>query len=138
MSAESTSPDLIELTRRSIESGEDIEAALGFYAPGAVWDASPWGMGVFEGKAAVRGFFEDWRSSYSEIERKAEEIRDLGNGLTFAVILQKAHVVGSSGSVQLRYASVAEWINGLIVRNTTYSDVDAGRATAERLAEKRG
>jgi hypothetical protein len=31
-------------------------------------------MGVFEGQAAVRGFFEDWRGSYSGIERTAEEI----------------------------------------------------------------
>jgi len=71
-------------------------------------------------------------------EWKAEEIRDLGNGLTFAVILQKAHVVGSSGSVQLRYASVAEWIDVLIVRNTTYTDIDEARAAAERLAQERG
>ena len=138
MSAESTTPDLVELTRRSIGAAEDIEAALSFYAPDAVWDASPWGMGVFEGQTAVRGFFEDWRSSYSDMEWKAEEIRDLGNELTFAVILQKAHVVGSSGSVQLRYASVAEWIDGLIVRNTTYTDIDEARAAAERLAQERG
>jgi ketosteroid isomerase-like protein len=138
MSAESTTPAFVELTRRSIEAAEDIEVALSFYAPDAVWDASPWGMGVFEGKPAVRGFFEDWRSSYSDIEREAEEIRDLGNGLTFAVIVQKAHVVGSSGAVQLRYASVVEWIDSLIVRNTTYTDIDEARADAERLARERG
>jgi hypothetical protein len=84
MSAEPTTPDFVELTRRSIEAAEDLETALSFYAPDAVWDASPWGMSVFEGQAALRGFFEDWRSSCSDIERKAEEIRDLGNGLTFA------------------------------------------------------
>jgi ketosteroid isomerase-like protein len=138
MPEEFMTQDLVELTRRSIEAAEDIETALSFYAPDAVWDASPWGMGVHEGQTAVRGFFEDWRSSYSDIEWKAEEIRDLGNGLTFAVILQKAHVVGSSGSVQLRYASVAEWINGLILRNTTYTDLDEARAAAERVAESRG
>jgi ketosteroid isomerase-like protein len=137
MSEESTTPDLVELIRRSIEP-EDIEAALSFYAPDAVWDASPWGMGVFEGRAAVRGFFEDWRSSYSDIEWKAEEIRDLGNGVAFAVILQKGRVAGSSGSVQLRYASVTEWADGLIVRNTTYTDIDKARAAAERLAQERG
>jgi ketosteroid isomerase-like protein len=137
MSEESTTPDLVELARRSI-GHEDIEAALSFYAPDAVWDASPWGMGVFEGQAAVRGFFEDWRSSYSDIEWKAEEISDLGNGVTFAVILQKACVVGSSGLVQLRYAAVAEWMDGLIVRNTTYTDIDEARAAAERLVQERG
>ena len=60
MSEESTTPDLVELTRRSIET-DSADAAIAFYAPEAVWDASPWGMGVFEGKAAVRDFFEDWR-----------------------------------------------------------------------------
>jgi ketosteroid isomerase-like protein len=137
MAEESTTPDLVELASRSIET-EDLEAALSFYAPHAVWDASPWGMGVFEGQAAVRGFFEDWRSSYSGIERTAEEIRDLGNEVTFAVILQTACVVGSSGSVQLRYAAVAQWRDGLMVRNTTYTDIDVARAAAERVAESRG
>jgi hypothetical protein len=94
-------------------------------------------MGVFEGQAAVRRFFEDWRGSYSGIEWTAEEIRDLGSGVTFAVILQKARVVGSGGSVQLRYGSVAEWIGDLMVRNTTYTDIDEARAAAERLAEER-
>src|SRR5436305_7877186 len=111
MSEESTTPNLVGLARESIET-DDLEAALNFYAPHAVWDASPWGMGVFEGQVAMRGFFEDWRSSYSTIERTAEEIRDLGNGVTFAVILQEGRVVGSGGSVQPRYATVPERLDG--------------------------
>ena len=134
---ESTTSDLVELARRSVEV-EGLDEALSFYAPHAVWDASPWGMGVFEGQAAVRGFFEDWRSSYSGIERTAEEIRDLGNEVTFAVIVQRARVAGSSGAVQLRYASVAQWTDGLMVRNTTYTDIDEARAAAQRLAGERG
>jgi ketosteroid isomerase-like protein len=137
MAEESTTPDLVELVRRSAEA-ESPDAAAGFYAPEAVWDASPWGMGVFEGKAAVRGFFEDWSASYTGLEWKAEEILDLGNAVTFAVILQQGRVAGSSGSVQLRYASVAEWRDGLMVRNTTYIDIDEARAAAERLAQERG
>ena len=138
MSEESTSPDLVELTRRSIEAQEEsIEAAVSFYAPDAVWDAS-WGMGVFEGQEAVRGFFRDWRSPYDEMAREIEAIRDLGNGVTFAVIVQTARVLRSSGTVQLRYGSVMEWSDGLIVRNTTYPDIDEARAAAERLAAERG
>jgi ketosteroid isomerase-like protein len=137
MSEQSATPDLVELVRRSVEA-ESPEVAVSFYAPEAVWDASPWGMGVFEGKAAVRGFFEDWSASYTDMEWRAEEIRDLGNAVTFAVILQQGRVAGSTGSVQLRYASVAEWRDGLIVRNTTYTDIDEARAAAERLAEERG
>jgi ketosteroid isomerase-like protein len=136
MSEEPTT-DLVALARRSIRA-ESIDAAVSFYAPDAVWDASPWGMGVFEGVAAVRGFFDDWTRSYTDIEWEAEEVRDLGNGVTFAVILQKARVVGSSASAQLRYAAVAEWRDALIVRNTTYTNIDEARAAAERLAEERG
>jgi hypothetical protein len=53
------------------------------------------------------------------------------------VIVQKGRVAGSSGSVQLRYGAVTEWVDGLIVRNTTYTDIDEARAAAERLAEER-
>ena len=137
MAEESTTPDLVERARASIEA-ETIEAAVSFYAPDAVWDASPWGMGVFEGQAAIRVFFEDWAGSYAGLEWAAEEIRDLGNGVTFAVVLQRGRVVGSDGSVQLRYASVAEWMDDLIVCNTTYTDIDEGRAAAERLASEQG
>jgi SnoaL-like domain len=90
MAEESTTPDLVELTRRSIEAQEEsIEAAVSFYAPDGIWDAS-WGMGVFQGQDAVRGFFTDWRSAYDEMTREIEAIRDLGNGVTFAVIVQAA------------------------------------------------
>jgi ketosteroid isomerase-like protein len=134
--AQEPSTDLVALARRSIEV-ESFDAAVGFYAPDGVWDASPWGMGVFEGHAAIRGFFEDWRSPYSGIEWTAEEIRDLGSEVTFAVILQKASVVGSTAPTQLRYAAVTQWRDALIVRTTTYTDIDEARAAAERLAEKR-
>jgi ketosteroid isomerase-like protein len=138
MTEESTTHDLTELTRRSIEAQEEsIEAAVSFYAPDAVWDAS-WGMGVFEGQEAVRGFFMDWRSPYDEMTREIEAIRDLGNGVTFAVIVQTGRFHRSTGTVQLRYGSVMDWSDGLIVRNTTYPDIDEARAAAERLAEERG
>ena len=90
----------------------------------------PYG-GRFEGREAILGFFADWRGSYSGLAFEAEEIRDLGNGITFDVIVQGGRPLGSSGVVQLRYASVTEWVDGLIVSNTTYTDVDAARAETE-------
>jgi ketosteroid isomerase-like protein len=138
MSDESTTPDLGELTRESIEAlNESIEAGMRFYAPDAVWDAS-WGMGVFEGQEAVRDFFRDWRSTYDEMTREIEAVRNLGNKITFAVILQAGRLLGSHASVQLRYASVIQWSDELIVRNTTYPDIEEARAAAERLAYERG
>jgi hypothetical protein len=62
---------------------------------------------------------------------EAEEIVDLGNGVSFAVLLQKGRLVGSSGEVQLRYASAGVWANGLMRTLTNYRDIDQARAAAE-------
>jgi ketosteroid isomerase-like protein len=140
MPEESTTPDLVERVRRSIQAGNDrdIDLVFTFYVPDAVWDMSPWGMGIFEGTEAIRGFFEDWLGAYEEYRLEAEEIVDLGDGVVFAVLLQGGRPSGSSGDVQLRYASVSIWVDGLVVRTTNYRDIDAARAAAERLAEGRG
>jgi hypothetical protein len=37
----------------------------------------------------------------------------------------------------MRYAVVATWVDGMIERFTTYTNIDEGRAAAERLAEER-
>ena len=44
---------------------------------------------------------------------------------------------GSDAYVEARTAWVSLWEEGQIVRATTYTDVDEGRAAAERLAEER-
>jgi ketosteroid isomerase-like protein len=140
MPEESTSPDPVELVRGSIDSfaRRDLDATMSVYGPDSVWDTSPAGMGTFEGLAAIRGFFEDWIAAYEEFEIDAEEILDLGNGVTFAVFNQRGRPVGSSGELRVRSASVAVWAEGLVVRVTNYPDIDEARAAAERLAESRG
>jgi ketosteroid isomerase-like protein len=140
MSVEPTTPDLVELVRRSVEAGSrgDFDAVMGFYAPDAVWDTSPAGVGTFEGLAAIRGFFEDWLAAYEEFEIALEEVLDLGNGVTFAVLTQKGRPVSSSGEVRVRSASVGIWVEGLLVQVTNYPDIDEARAAAERLAKSRG
>jgi ketosteroid isomerase-like protein len=139
MPDESTAPDLLELEKRLTEAGSrrDLDAITGLFAPDGVWDMSPWGMGVFEGPAAARGFLEDWFSAYEEYELEAEELLDLGNGVGFGVLIQKGRPVGSSGEVQLRYATVGIWKDGKVVRMTNYSDIDEARAAGERLAKER-
>ena len=140
MSEESTTSDLVELQKRLTDAARsrDLDAITAFYAPDAVWDMSPMGMGAFEGQAAVRGFLEDWFVSYEEYEFEAEEILDLGNGVGFRVLVQKGRLLGSSGEVELRYAAVSVWEDGKIARITNYNDIDEARAAAERLAEERG
>jgi len=137
---ESTTPDLVELTRRAYEYASDRnwDALLSFYGADSVWDMSPLGLGTYEGPAAIRRFFEEWTGSYDKWEQELEEILDLGNGVVVSVLRQNARLPGSTGSVSLLYAGVLVWREGLIARLTNYTDVDQARAAAERLAEERG
>jgi ketosteroid isomerase-like protein len=138
MSGKPTTPDLVELTHRFFEAANkrEFDSIPSFYAPDAVLDSM--GMGAsFEGVAAIRGFFEDFIGAYEEWEVEPEETLDLGNGVTFSVALQQGRPVGSSGRVQMRFASVGLWADGAVVRQTLYTDIDEARAAAERLAQER-
>jgi len=139
MSEQPTTPDLEEMTRQAIESvaTRDWGVAMSFYGPDSVWDMSELGLGTYHGVAAIRGVFEDWLGAYEEFEMAVEEVVALNDRLTLAVVHQDGQPVGSSAHVEIRYASVTEWADSLIVRATSYSDVDEGRAAAERLAEER-
>ncbi len=70
------------------------------------------GMGVHEGSAAIRRFFEDWVAAYEEFQLEAKEIFDLGNGVTLGVFQQDARLAGSNARVQIRYTSVGVWDDG--------------------------
>jgi ketosteroid isomerase-like protein len=139
MPEESTTPDLVELTRRSWEATRrrDLAAVLSFFAPDGVWDLSTIGMGTFEGVSAIREFGEDWWGGYDEYRIEPEEIVDLGNGVVFSLLNQGGRPVGSSGFVEFRSAAVTTWRDGLIERTTNYLDTDQARADAERLAQER-
>ena len=138
MSEESTTPDVEELAQRLTDAinARDFDAVISFYAPDAVLDQFT--FGVFEGRAAIRSFLEDWFGPYDEIETEVEERRDLGRGLAFVVYVQRARLRGSTRWVHARVAFVNAWVDGLIQRSTVYEDIDEARAAAERLAEERG
>jgi ketosteroid isomerase-like protein len=139
MPEEPATPDLVELTRRFVETGNrrDLDAGMSFCGPESVCESM--GMATsFQGVAAIRGFFGDFIGGYEEYGVEPEEILDLGNGVTFSVIVQQGRPVGSTADVQMRFAAVTTWVDGLIKRSTNYTDIDDGRAAAERLAEERG
>ena len=138
MPEESTTPDLVDVFRRAIEAANsrDLDALTGFYARDAVWEVA--GLGTHEGTAEIRRFFEDWLDAYEEFEVEVQEILDLGNGVAFAVVVQRGRPLGSTGSVQLRYATTSIWVDGVIARQTNHSESDEARAAAERLAQERG
>jgi ketosteroid isomerase-like protein len=139
MAEESTTPDLVELMRRGVDAlnRRDLDEFLSGWAPDAVLDTGGM-MGTFEGVAAIRGFLEDWFASYEKLWVEQEEVLSLGNGVVFAVLIQKARVVGSSGDVRHRVSLVGVWVGGSMVRATNYTDIDEARTAAERLAQERG
>ena len=139
MAEESTTPDLVSRMRQAMEAmnRRDLDATMSIYAPGAIWEVSTIGTS-FKGLAEIRGFMEDWFSSYDELKVELEEVVDFGQGVTLGVFLQTGRPTGSTGHAQYRMAQVAVWADGVIISVTGYNDIDEARAAAERLAEERG
>lgn len=140
MTEEPTTPDPLELSAAAFAAaaGHDLDALTAFYATDAVWDMSDGGMGCFEGRPALRRFFEDWWTTWEEHQLAVRDFADYGGGLQFAEVWEGGRLVGSDGRVEHRRGWVTQWAEGLVVRVTVYLDVDEARAAAERLAEERG
>jgi ketosteroid isomerase-like protein len=139
MSEESTSPDLVELVRGAYEASNrrDFDAMMSVYGRDSFWDMTPMGLGTYKGLAMIRRFLEDWLGTFEEFEAEPDEILELDGGVTLAVVLQSGRPVGSDGHVQLRYAQISVWVDGVALRTTNYTDIDEARAAAKRLAEER-
>jgi ketosteroid isomerase-like protein len=137
---QSTTPDLLELVRRQLEAvnRRDLDALMAPFAADAVYDTAPSGMGVYKGHAAIRAFLKGYWDCFEELRFELEEALDLGSEVGFLVNRQIARPVGSTAYVRTREAHVVESMDGMVVRLTVYSDIDEGRAAAERLAASRG
>jgi len=136
MPGESTTPHPVALTRRAFEAANqhDIDALLSFFAPDAVFQGRVAGD-LFEGRAAIRGFVDEWFGSFAEVRFEVEEFVVLDNGVVLAVVNQEGRPVGVDGQVHQREAWAICWsADGLIVRLTVHADIDEARAAAERLA----
>jgi ketosteroid isomerase-like protein len=138
VSEESTTPGLVELTRRTFEAANsrDLDGVVSSFADDAVFDGRAAGS-FLEGRPAIRRSLEDWFGAYEELDFEFEEVNDLGNGVVFAVVTQNGRPVASAGHVRQREGWVYLWVGGLIAR-LTISDIDESRAAAQRLAEGRG
>ena len=135
MAEESTTPDPVELVRKQVEALNrgDLDGVMSRVAEDGVLDGR---ADLIEGRAAIRGFLDEWVRAYEELEYELEEVTHLGGGVVFAVVIQDGRLVGSAGRIRQREGWVYLWAGGLIARLTTY-ELDEGRAAAERLAEER-
>src|SRR3954449_2684968 len=103
MPEESTSRDLLELVGRAFEAANrrDLDAVASSFAEDATFDGRALGD-HFEGRASIRSFLEEWFGTYEELEFGLEEVRDLGNGVVFAVASQDGRPVGGAGHLRQR------------------------------------
>jgi ketosteroid isomerase-like protein len=136
---EPTTPDLEERDRQfgQVLSRGEVDADAAMFAPDAVWITSDF-EGHFVGREAIRGLIDDFVRSFEDIEHETQEFRYLGSGATFSVIVQRGRPRGSTVLIERCVAAVVVWAEPLIERLTTYTDIDKGRAAAERLARERG
>jgi ketosteroid isomerase-like protein len=139
MSEESTTPDLVELTRdvTGVANRHDLDAAMSFFAADAVMDMSDLGIGTFEGAVAIRSFVEDWWETWGDHLIELEELVDLGHGVVFSRVREDGRLMGSDGHVEQRRGWVLVWVQDMIERYAIYLNIDEARAAAERLAEER-
>jgi ketosteroid isomerase-like protein len=140
MAEESATRDPLQLSGEAFAAAarHDIDALTAFYAKDAVWDMSDGGMGSFQGRAAIRRFFEDWWATWDDHQLAVHDFVNYGQGLQFAEVWEDGRLAGSDARVEHRRGWVSQWVDGLVVRVTVYLDADEGRAAAERLAAERG
>jgi ketosteroid isomerase-like protein len=139
MPEEPTTPDLAERMERTVEAfnAGDFDLAASMYAPDALFYPRA-AVGVLEGRETIRSFFEDWHRTYEEFTFEIEEVDDLGNGVTFCVISQCGRLADATAWIpQERSALVCTWADGLIEKETNFTDPSEARAAAERLAQER-
>src|SRR6476620_11774019 len=127
--------DLVRHLIESVTSG-DFEAVESCYEGDALLVGAE--VGRFQGAAAIRGMWEDFRRPFRDIGVEIEEIADFGNEVAYVVIIVRGHPHGSSAEARVRFAAVGVFARGVILRQTNFMDIDEARAAAERLAEERG
>ena len=135
MSEEPTETDPVELVRKQLEALDrgDLDGVMSSVAEDGVLDGR---ADLVEGRASIRAFLDEWFEAYEELDYELEEISHLGRGVVFAVVIQDGRLVGSDGHIRQREGWVYLCAGGSIIRLAT-SEVDEGRAAAERLAEER-
>jgi ketosteroid isomerase-like protein len=106
------------------------------YATNAVWDVGM--VGSLEGFDAIRAFVRDYSLMWADHHHYVEENVDLAHGVVCGVIREHGHMKDSDAPVQARWALVSLVVQGRVVRSTSYTDIEEGRAAAARLAEERG
>ena len=122
MTDEPTTPELEGQYRGTLDAvnRRDLEAAFAVFAAHGVWDLRAPGLGLYEGREAIRGLYEDWVGTFEDIQLEIEEFRDLGNGVTYGVPYGRGEHSGVALATPA--TSVAQWRDGVLTHSTVYLD----------------
>jgi len=136
MSEESTTSDLVELTRYMFGAANrrDFDAALELYAPDAQWRGT---VDDAEGISAIRDLWASYYGAFEELQVILDDVAHLGNGVVLVDSRHSGRLVGGATLAEER-AFVYEFVDGRIVKATDYVRLAEARADAERLADERG
>ena len=95
------SQENVDPVRKQLEALDrrDLDGVMNNVAEDAVLDGR---ADLIEGRAAIRGFLEEWFGAYEELDFELEEVSHLGGGVVFAVVIQDGRLVGSDGHVRQR------------------------------------
>jgi ketosteroid isomerase-like protein len=90
-----------------------------------------------EGVAAIRDLWVSYFGAFEGLQVILDDVVDFGNGVILANNRHVGRLIGGAALAERR-AFVYEFVGGRVVKTTDYTDIDAARAAAERLAEERG
>ena len=136
MAEESTTPDLVEMTRVFFETMDrdwDFDSLAGFFASDAVWDLSDSHLGIYEGVGAIGDFLVGYWATWEDHHHEIEAIHDFGHGVLSVAVREDGRLKGSDARVTPASAAF-EWAHGEIRRITGYPNEHEARTAAERLA----
>jgi ketosteroid isomerase-like protein len=122
------SQENVEIVRRMYEAyhGGDVDAALSYYDPEVVVDASfRVDGGIGHGHEGLSRIIRTWVGTFDDWREEIEEIRDLGSHV-LVLSTQRGRGKGSGAEVEQRYAVVYEIQGDKITRMTL--DNDTARA----------
>ena len=128
------SQENVEIVRGIVQGFIDLDLPLvekaqwlpeELFAPDYVWDMSNFegwpGQRKFTGLDGFYEFFAQWTEPYSEYDQEIQRLEDAGGDRVVAIIRQRARLRESDSWVDLHFALLYTFSEGLIQRTQVYA-----------------
>jgi ketosteroid isomerase-like protein len=113
----------IDLDLPLVEKAQWLPEEL--FAPDYVWDMSNFegwpGQREFTGLDGFYEFFAEWTEPYSEYDQEIQRLEDAGGDRVVAIMRQRARLRESDSWVDLHFALLYTFSEGLIQRTQVYA-----------------